>query len=74
MKVYFFPKRMIQAVLVGVCCLLVLGVVWMFWSGGEATVMADCLLYTSQKISAGVWGNAVHPLWYLWPYCTHQQL
>lgn len=67
MKVYFFPKRMIQAVLVGVCCLLVLGVVWMFWSGGEATVMAEPVYQgqtAEQKVAIAVnvdWGEEVLP-------------
>lgn len=41
MRVYFFPKWLIQAVLVGLCCLLAAGLLWLFFSGGEATVMAD---------------------------------
>lgn len=67
MKVYFFPKRMIQAVLVGVCCLLVLGAVWVFWSSGEATVMAEPVYQgqtAEQKVAIAVnvdWGEEVLP-------------
>lgn len=67
MRIYFFPKRMIQAVLIGVCCLLVLGAVWMFWGGGEAAVMADPVYQgqtTEQKVAIAInvdWGEDILP-------------
>lgn len=67
MRVYFFPKWLIQAVLVGLCCLLAAGLLWLFFSGGEATVMADPVYQgqtTEQKVALTInvdWGEDVLP-------------
>lgn len=67
MRVYFFPKRGIQAALIGLCCLLLLGAVWLFWGSEEAAVMAEPI-YQGQtgekKVAIAVnvdWGEDVLP-------------
>ena len=35
MRVYFFPKWLIQAVLIGLCALLAAGVLWSFLGGDD---------------------------------------
>ena len=67
MRVYFFSKRLIQTVLIGICCLIAFGVVWSFLHGGEATVMADPVYQgqtTEQKVALAInvdWGEDIIP-------------
>ena len=67
MRVYFFSKRLIQTVLIGICCLIAFGVVWTFLHGGEATVMADAVYQgqtTEQKVALAInvdWGEDIIP-------------
>lgn len=67
MRVYFFSKRLIQTVLIGICCLIAFGVVWTFLHGGEATVMADPVYQgqtTEQKMALAInvdWGEDIIP-------------
>ena len=67
MRVYFFSKRLIQTVLIGICCLIAFGVVWTFLHGGEATVMADPVYQgqtTEQKVALAInvdWGEDIIP-------------
>lgn len=67
MKVYFFPKRMIQVVIITVICLAALLVVWTFFDGGEASVMAEPVRQgqtTEPKVAITInvdWGEDVLP-------------
>ena len=67
MRVYFFPKWLIQAVLILLCGLLAAGTVWMFLGGQDASVMADPVYQgtsTEQKVALAInvdWGEDVVP-------------
>lgn len=67
MRVYFFPKRLIQAGLILLAGLLAAAVIWSFLGGGEATVMADPVYQgqtKEQRVALAVnvdWGEDVLP-------------
>ena len=67
MRVYFFPKWLIQAVVIFLCGLLAAGVVWLFLGGQEASVMAEPVYQgtnTEQKVALAVnvdWGEDILP-------------
>lgn len=67
MRVYFFSKRLIQAILLGVCSILAAGLVWSFFSGEDASVMAEPIYQgsnTEQKVALAInvdWGEDVLP-------------
>ena len=67
MRVYFFPKWLIQAVLIGLCALLAAGVLWSFLGGDDAAVMANPVYQgtnTEKKVALAInvdWGEDVLP-------------
>ena len=67
MRIYFFPKWLLQVVLIGVCSLLAGGLLWLLFQGGETTVMAEPISQgnTERKqvaITINVdWGEEVLP-------------
>lgn len=67
MRVYFFSKRLIQAILLGICSILAAGLVWAFFSGEDASVMAEPIYQgtnTEQKVALAInvdWGEDVLP-------------
>ena len=67
MRVYFFPKWLIQAVLIGLCALLAAGVLWSFLGGDDAAVMANPVYQgtnTEKKVALAInvdWGEDILP-------------
>ncbi|MBQ7026468.1 MAG: polysaccharide deacetylase, partial [Peptococcaceae bacterium] len=67
MRVYFFPKWQIQAVLLVLCGLIAAGIVCSFLGNEEASVMAEPVYQgtnTEQKVALAVnvdWGEDVLP-------------
>lgn len=67
MRVYFFPKWLIQAMLILLCGLLAAGIVWSFLGGDDASVMAEPVYQGNskeQKVALAVnvdWGEDVLP-------------
>lgn len=67
MRVYFFPKWLIQAVLILLCGLLAAGIVWLFLGGQDASVMAEPVYQgtnTEKKVALAInvdWGEDVLP-------------
>lgn len=67
MKVYYFSRRMIQVTIITIVCLAALLIVWSFFDGGEATVMADPVYQgqtKEQKAAIAInvdWGEDVLP-------------
>ncbi len=67
MRVYFFPKWLIQAVFILLCTLAAGGIVWLFLGGQDASVMAEPVYQgnnTEQKVALAVnvdWGEDVLP-------------
>lgn len=67
MRVYFFSKRLIQAILLGICSMAAAGLVWAFFSGEDASVMAEPIYQgsnTEQKVALAInvdWGEDVLP-------------
>ena len=67
MRVYFFPKWLIQGLLLVLCGLLAAGVVWSFLGDEDASVMAEPIYQgtnTEQKVALAInvdWGEDVLP-------------
>lgn len=67
MRVYFFPKWLIQGLLIVLCGLLAAGVVWNFLGNEDASVMAEPIYQgtnTEQKVALAInvdWGEDVLP-------------
>ncbi len=67
MRVYFFPKWLIQMVLIVLCGLLAVGIVWSFLGDEEASVMAEPIYQgsnTEQKVALAInvdWGEEIVP-------------
>ena len=67
MRVYFFPKWLIQAALIVLCGLAAAGIVWAFLGGQNAAVMAEPVYQgtnTEQKVALAInvdWGEDVLP-------------
>lgn len=67
MRVYFFPKWLIQGLLIVLCGLLAAGVVWSFLGDEDASVMAEPIYQgtnTEQKVALAInvdWGEDVLP-------------
>ena len=57
MRVYFFPKWLIQGLLLVLCGLLAAGVVWSFLGDEDASVMAEPIYQgtnTEQKVALAI--------------------
>ena len=67
MRVYFFPKWLIQAMLILLCGLLAAGIVWSFLGGDDASVMAEPVYQGNskeQKVALAInvdWGEDILP-------------
>ena len=67
MRVYFFPKWLIQAVLILLCTIAAAGIVWAVLGGQHAQVMAEPVYQgtnTEQKVALAInvdWGEDVLP-------------
>lgn len=67
MRVYFFPKRLLQGLLIVLCCAAAAAVVWWFLGGADTAVMADPVYQgqtTEKKVALAInvdWGEDVLP-------------
>lgn len=67
MRIYFFPKWLIQTVLIGLCVLLATGIVWIFLAPEETSVMAEPIYQgTTTKSNVALtinvdWGEDILP-------------
>lgn len=68
MRIYFFPKWLIQAVLIALCSLLAMAVVWSFLGSEDASVMAEPIYQGTndeQKVALAInvdWGEDIVPV------------
>ncbi|MBR4944223.1 MAG: polysaccharide deacetylase family protein [Peptococcaceae bacterium] len=67
MRVYFFPKWLIQTVLIALCGLLAAGILWWFLGNDEASVMAEPVYQgntAEKKVALAInvdWGEDIVP-------------